>query len=248
MPVRETEAIILRTYPLSEADKIVSFLAREEGRRRGVAKNARRSVKRFGASLERLSHVRLRYFEQESRDLVRIDSCELIQSFFEAQSDYDSGVAASYIAELCEQLLPEHEANDAFFRLVLLVMNEIRRGGGIWRPLTYFDLWAVALGGILPSLDACSRCQHGFAAADTAWFRYESHGLRCKVCRSEDSWTLSAESRSLARRMLQKSLLDIPPEGWTKSRGEDLRRFLGHEIEKHLERKLVTRPLLEGLT
>ena len=248
MPVRETEAIILRTFPLGEADKIVSFLSREGGRRRGVAKNARRSVKRFGASLELLSHVRIRYFEQESRDLVRIESCELIQSFFEAQSDYDSGVAASYVAELCEQLLPEDEANDAYFRLVLLVMNEIRQGGGIWRPLTYFDLWAVALGGFLPSLDSCSRCQHGFESGETAWFRYESHGLRCKVCRSESSWTLSTESRALARVMLQKSLRDIPREGWNKSRGEDLRRFLGHEIEKHLERKLITRPLLEGLT
>ncbi len=247
MPVRETEAIILRTYPLNEADKIVSFLSREGGRRRGVAKNARRSVKRFGAALERLSHVRVRYFEQESRDLVRLESCELIQSFFELQSDYDSGVASSYIAELCEQLLPEHEANDAYFRLVLLVMNEIRRGSGIWRPLTYFDLWAVALGGFLPALDACSRCGAPIEPAEPAWFRYQSHGLRCKVCRSEDSWKLSAESRVLAREMLQKSLLQIPSEGWSKSRGEDLRRFLSHEIEKHLERKLVTRPMLEGL-
>src|SRR6266850_2870409 len=131
MPVRETEAIILRTYPLQEADKIVSFLSRGGGRTRGVARNARRSVKRFGAALERLSHVRLRYFEQESRDLVRVESCELLQSFFETQSDYSAGVAFSYIAEVCEQLLPEREANDPFFRLVLLVMNEVRQKGGI---------------------------------------------------------------------------------------------------------------------
>ncbi len=248
MPVRETEAIILRTYPLSEADKIVSFLSRGGGRIRGVARNARRSVKRFGASLERLSHVRLRYFEQESRDLVRLESCEIVQSFFATQSDYDAGVAASYIAELCEQLLPEREANDPFFRLVLLVMNEIRRKGRIWRPLTYFDLWAVTLGGFLPRLDACSRCQGPIETNENAWFRYESHGLRCKLCRAEGSWTLGGESRTLARSMLERSLLEIPDEGWTKSRAEDLRRFLGHEIEKHLERKLVTRPLLEGLT
>ena len=100
MPVRETEAIILRTYPLREADKIVSFFSREGGRIRGVARNARRSVKRFGASLERLSHVRVRYFEQEARDLVRLESCELLQSFFETQSDYAAGVAFSYIAEV----------------------------------------------------------------------------------------------------------------------------------------------------
>ena len=70
MPVRETEAIILRSYPLKEADKIVSFLSRSGGKTRGVAPNARRSVKRFGAGLELLSHVRLRYTERESQDLV----------------------------------------------------------------------------------------------------------------------------------------------------------------------------------
>ena len=247
MPVRETEAIILRTYPLGEADKIVSFLSRGGGRMRGVAKNARRSVKRFGASLERLSHVRLRYFEQESRDLVRVESCELLQSYFELQSDYASGVASGYVAEVCEQMLPEHDASDPFFRLVLLVMNEMRQGGQIWRPLTYFDLWAVTLAGFLPPLELCSRCHSRIAAAEPAWFRMEAPGLYCRACRSEGSWSVSGESLALARTMLEKSLAAIPEEGWTKSRAQDLRRLLGQQIEKHLERKLVTRPLLEEL-
>ena len=247
MPVRETEAIILRTYPLREADKIVSFFSRGGGRTRGVARNARRSMKRFGASLERLSHVRLRYFEQETRDLVRLESCELLQSFFETQSDYAAGVAFSYIAEVCEQLLPEREANDPFFRLVLLVMNEIRRSGRIWRSLTYFDLWAVTLAGFLPPLEECSRCRGRIDASEPAWFQLESEGLLCRACRGEGSWPLSGESRALARTMLATSLSAIPEEGWSKSRGEDLRRFLGQQIEKHLERKLITRAALEGI-
>ncbi|MBI2817505.1 MAG: DNA repair protein RecO [Acidobacteria bacterium] len=246
MPVRETEAIILRTYPLSEADKIVSFFSRGGGRTRGVAHNARRSVKRFGASLERLSHVRVRYFEQESRELVRLESCELVQSFFELQSDYAAGVAFSYIAEVCELLLPEREVNDPFFRLVLLVMNEIGHGD-IWRPLTYFDLWAVTLAGFLPPLDTCSRCQGSLDPGEAAWFRLESQGLQCKTCRSDGSWSLSGDSRSLAHGMMERSLAAIPDEGWGKSRAEDLRRLLEQQVEKHLERKLITRPLVEGL-
>jgi len=247
MPVRETEAIILRTYPLSEADKIVSFFSRGAGRTRGVARNARRSVKRFGAALERLSYVRMRYFEQEARDLVRLESCELLQSFFETQSDYAAGVAFSYIAEVCEQLLPEREANDPFFRLVLLVMNEISRCADIWRPLTYFDLWAVTLAGFLPPLASCSRCRGAIESGETLWFRMESEGLLCKLCKGEASWPLASESRNLARAMLSASLPVIPSEGWNKNRADDLRRFLGQQIEKHLERKLVTRPLLDGV-
>jgi DNA repair protein RecO (recombination protein O) len=251
MPVRETEAIILRTLPINEADKIVSFLSREEGRTRGVAPNARRSVKRFGATLELLSHVRMRYQEHAARDLVRLESCELLDSFFDIQGRYEVAVASSYIAEICEQLLPEREANDPFFRLVLLVMSEIRRTGDVWRPLTYFDLWAVKLAGFLPPLGECIRCGEALPAGQAAWFRPHWDGLLCKACRGpsggEDAWTLSADSRALAQTMLAAPLTRVPDEGWSKSRAEDLRRFLGQHMERHLERKLVTRRQLDAL-
>jgi DNA repair protein RecO (recombination protein O) len=251
MPLRETEAIILRTVPFNEADKIVSFLSRGEGRARGVAPHARRSVKRFGATLELLSHVRLRYHETQGRDLVRLDSCELLDSYFDIQGQYEVAVASSYVAEVCEQLLPEREANDPFFRLVLLVMSEIRRTGEIWRPLTYFDLWAVKLAGFLPALDECIRCGTMIEAGQPAWYRPHWDGLLCRECRGshgEDAaWTLSAESRELARKMLGAPLPAVSIEGWEKSKGGDLRRFLGQTIERHLERKLVTRRQLDTL-
>jgi len=247
MPVRETEAIILRSYPLKEADKIVSFFGRAGGKTRGVAPNARRSVRRFGAGLELLSHVRLRYQEREAQDLVRLESCELLDSFFDAQSNYDVAVAFGHVAEVAEQLLPEREANDAFFRLILLVIEEMRRTGEIWRPLTYFDLWAVHLAGFLPPLEQCLRCGEAIAADDPAWFRASSEGLRCRVCRTEGSSTLTADSRSIARRMRAASLSNVSAEGWNKRRAADLRKFLWLEIERHLERRLVTRGQLEEL-
>jgi DNA repair protein RecO (recombination protein O) len=247
MPVRETEAIILRTHPLNEADKIVSFFSRGEGRTRGVAPNARRSLKRFGAALELLSHVRVRYQENGGRELVRVESCELLDSFFEAQSDYATAVASSYVAEVCELLLPEREANDPFFRLVLLVMNEIRRKHEIWRPLTYFDLWSVKLAGFLPSLRTCMRCEAALDPEQPAWFRTHWEGLLCKDCRGEEAWALSSASRDLARNMLAAPLEALPEERWTRQRAEDLRRFLGQQMERHLERRLVTRRQLEEL-
>jgi DNA repair protein RecO (recombination protein O) len=247
MQVRETEAIILRSYPLKEADKIVSFLSRAGGKTRGVAPNARRSVKRFGAGLELLSHVRLRYQERETQDLVRLESCELLDSFFDAQSNYDVAVAFAHVAEVAEQLLPEREANDAFFRLILLVIEEMRRTGEIWRPLTYFDLWAVNLAGFLPPLDVCMRCGSEMEAGEPAWFRTSSEGLRCRICRTDGSSTLRAESRNLARRMRGTSLANIPAEGWSKRCAADLRKFLWQDLERHLERRLVTRKQLDEL-
>ncbi len=153
MPKRLSEAVVLRTYPLREADLVVSFFTRDCGKLRGVARRARRPKSAFGAGLERLSHVRLAYYQRETRELVNLDSCDLICSQFSLVSDYRASVALDYIAELCEQLLPPEEANEKFFRLLLAVLDSLRNN--VWRGATYFSLWAVRLSGWLPALDAC---------------------------------------------------------------------------------------------
>src|SRR5216684_4453565 len=120
MPARETEAIILKTFPLGEADRLVSFLGRSSGRLRGVAPGARRLKNRFGSTLEILSHVRIEFFERETRDLVRIQECELLESLHAAQSDYGLATGLAVVSELTEAVLPERESSEAMFRLILL--------------------------------------------------------------------------------------------------------------------------------
>ena len=152
MSARVSEAFVLLTYPLKESDLIVSFLARDAGKLRGVARRARRPKSGFGAGLERLSQVKLSYFQRENRELVSIDSCDLLQSQFALMSDYWSGIALDFIAEVSEQLLPAAEPNERYFRLVEAVLLHLRSGepGAVWRALTYFTFWSVRLAGILP--------------------------------------------------------------------------------------------------
>ena len=154
MSARVSEAIILRTYPLREADLIASFFTRDQGKLRGVAKRARRMKSAFGSGLERLSRVRMTYFQRETRELVSLDSCELIQSQFELSADYTSGVALDYFAEVSEQLLPPGEPNEKFFRLLVAMLDYLGQKGaeGVWPSITYFSLWAVRLSGFLPEL------------------------------------------------------------------------------------------------
>jgi hypothetical protein len=99
VPARVSEAIVLRTYPLKEADLIVSFLTRDQGKLRGVAKRARRPKSVFGSGLERLSQVKLSYFQRENRELVNLDSCDLIHSQFGLLSSVEAGVALDFFAE-----------------------------------------------------------------------------------------------------------------------------------------------------
>ena len=252
MPGRVSEAIVLRTYPLKEADLVVSFFARDQGKLRGVARAARRPKNRFGAGLQRLAHVRMSYFQRENRELVNLDSCELIHSHFGVPADYRASVALDYVAEVSEQLLPPAEANEKFFRLLLAVLEHIRGGGepGLWRALTYFSLWAVRLGGFLPELEACAACGTVFAAAEAGYFSRSRPGLLCRSCRAalglSGAWELHWQSRAVVREMLRKPVVEISGPDWTRETAADLRRFLVFQLEEHAERKLLTASVLEA--
>ena len=125
MPARESEALVLRAYPYREADLIVSFFARDRGKLRGIAKGVRRPKSRFGSGLERLAHSRLSYFQKQTVELVRIDRSELVGPPLLLRTDYPSSVALDFVAEVAEYLLPEHEPNDAYFRLLVMMLEEI---------------------------------------------------------------------------------------------------------------------------
>jgi len=155
MAARISESFILRTYPLKEADLIVSFFTRDAGRLRGVARRARKPGNPFGGGLQRLSYVRMRYFHRENRELDSLDSTEIIQSPFGAAASYETGVALDYIAELSESLLPPAEPNERFFRLLIAVTGYLGQSGpgGVWPAVNYFTLWSVRLSGFLPPME-----------------------------------------------------------------------------------------------
>jgi DNA repair protein RecO (recombination protein O) len=252
VPACVSEALVLRTYPLKEADLIVSFLTRDQGKLRGVAKRARRPKSNFGAGLERLSHVRMAYFQRETRELVNLDSCELIHSQFALISDYWTSVALDYFAEVSEQLLPSAEPGEKFFRLLLSVLDSLQQpeAAKAWRAVTYFSLWSLRLSGWLPELHVCLSCGSLLDDPENpqrAFFRRGHAGLMCSHCRGSmgapggaGKWELSAASRSLAAEMLRKPVTGLPPMEWTQSTAADLRGFLLQQIEAHAERKLHT--------
>jgi DNA repair protein RecO (recombination protein O) len=244
VPARVSEALVLRTYPLKEADLIVSFFTRDQGKLRGVAKRARRPKSVFGAGLERLSHVRMAYFQQENRELVNLDSCELIRSQFSLVRDYHTGVALDYFAEVAEQLLPPAEPGEKFFRLMLAVLDDLRPPE-IWRAVTYFSLWAARLSGWLPELHACLGCGSVLESGGRSYFNRGAAGLVCSDCREKNSWELSPESRALSEEMLHVPVAQLSQMDWTQSTAADLRRFLVQQIESHVDRKLVTAKMLE---
>ena len=122
----ESEAIVLRTYPLREADLLVTLFTRAEGKVRGVARSAKKSKRRFGGALEPMTYVRAFYDVRERQELVRLDACEVIESPLATEVSYARAVALAHVAELLEELLPDREANDAIFRLTLSVLHALQ--------------------------------------------------------------------------------------------------------------------------
>jgi DNA repair protein RecO (recombination protein O) len=246
MPLHESEAIILQSYSLGEADRLVSFLSRTMGRVRGAASGARRTKSRFGSTLERLSHVRMWFFEKETRELVRINQTELIESFIDAFSDLASSVSLSILSEVTEAVLPEHEPSDAHFRLLLLSARAIKRTRRPELPLAYFSLWTVKLSGWLPALGACARCRRAIAPTEIAYFSREASEVLCSRCRTPALRLFSSAAYSAARTMLTEKLDRISEENLSPRAARELSDVMLDVIENQIDRKLVSRELLES--
>ena len=244
MPARETEAIILKTFPLGEADRLVSFLGRSSGRMRGVAAGARRIKNRYGSALEVLSHVRIWYFEKETRELVRIQQVEPVESFHKSQSDYGLSTGLAAISEISELVLPEHEVSEPMFRLILLAVQEVERTGDWNLPLAYYAFWTVRLGGWLPRFDRCTSCGAEFRSR-AAYHDAHHSGLYCENCRRAGMKAIHIEARNLAERFTNERLDRMNLQTVQQDGARELREASFNWIEHHTERKLLTRELLE---
>jgi DNA repair protein RecO (recombination protein O) len=230
----QAEAIVLRTWPIHEADQIVSLFTRVQGRIKGVAKAAAKSRRRFGGALEPMTWVTASYVEKTKQELVRLDACEVIWSPLSDPVDYARAAALAFYAEVLEETLPDHDPHDAVFRLALAVLAQTPR---IWMPVTYFALWMTRLLGWMPSVTHCTVCGEAFAG-QAAWFEAQRDGLECGRHKRASSRMLSAESLALARRIFESPIAALAQEEWPAGRAADLRRFATQALERHLERKL----------
>ena len=231
---------------MREADLLVTFFTRQEGKVRGVARAAKKSKRRFGGALEPLTYVRAYYDERERQELARLDSCDVLESPLTSEVSYPRAVALGHIAELLDELLPDREANDAVFRLTLAVLGTLH-GLEIWMPVTYFELWMTRLVGLLPDLSECVVCGRGLNGS-RAFFHALADGLMCADDKRLASSEISSESRALAAQMFRTPVENLAGGSWHKARAADLRKFLLQILERHIEKKLVTAGMLEKIS
>src|SRR4249919_1312162 len=151
MPVYTSEALILRTYKLAEADRIVVFLTRDRGKKRGVAKGARRPRSRFTGALEPLTEVRVAYFEKERRELVGLNYAETHRSPL-MLTNQDALGYVSYFAELLDEWAQEADADDRLYRLGASMLDALGAGTPVEPLARYFEYWLLRLQGLYPDM------------------------------------------------------------------------------------------------
>ena len=150
MPLYTADALILRTYKLAESDRIVVFLTRDRGKKRGVAKGARRPRSNFVGALEPLTHARVAYFEKERRELVNLNYSEASRSALSSGTIEGLGCAA-YFAELIDEWAAESHEDERLYRLGVSMVEAIAAGVAP-EPLTrYFEYWLLSLQGVYPA-------------------------------------------------------------------------------------------------
>ncbi|HEU5460263.1 MAG TPA: DNA repair protein RecO [Pyrinomonadaceae bacterium] len=191
MALFETEALILRTYNLAEADKIVVCLSRSAGLIRGVAKGCRKLRNRFGAALEPFTLINLTYYEKEHQELVSFRQVEILKSRFNLSSNASVLTGFSYMGNLLIDFSPPHQANDNLYRMALACFEAVSENAeDLDSVLRYFEVWLLKLEGFLPDLRTCANCHKGFTG-DTAVYLGMDLSLRCPQCTSGRAGTVS---------------------------------------------------------
>lgn len=248
MPLRDTDAFVLRSYTLKEADKICVFLTREAGKIRGVAHGARKVKSKYGASLEPLTEVSLHYFEQENRDLVSINNCEIIRSQFSDVISSERLAAIHYLSELLMEFLPDHEPNETVYRLVGAVLKALKQmpADNPGLLLRYAEVWVLKLAGFFPNWRHCAECSRELPMNISTWLSADGAPL-CANCSNQRGEELTSNTR-----VLVNDILRLPPEKFVAQERDPralakLESIVSRLIKNTLERELKSYEMLGRL-
>ncbi len=170
MGLVETQAIVLQTYKLADADKIVLCMTEKAGLVRGVARGARRLKSKFGAGLEPFTLIQLTFYEKETRELVTFKSAEIIKSYFDAAADAEAFGGLVYLLELVKEFAPPHQADERLFKMLRACVDFLAQSPAWTQAVSaYTELWTLRLTGFLPDFNACGRCARALGES------YEGH-------------------------------------------------------------------------
>jgi DNA repair protein RecO (recombination protein O) len=182
MALLETEALVLRTYNLGEADKIVVCLTHSAGLIRGVAKGCRKLRSRFGAALEPFTLAKIIYYQKENQELVSLNQVEIVKSHFDLSGNAETLTGLAYMGDLVMEFSPPYQPNERLFRMVKACLDAICKSqSDLQIILRYFEIWLLKLEGYLPDVRHCGECHREFDEKELAFMNADLV-FRCRRC------------------------------------------------------------------
>jgi DNA repair protein RecO (recombination protein O) len=223
------EAIVVRTYRLGEADRIVVLFTKARGKVRAVAKGVRKTTSRFGARLEPTSHVALQLYE--GRHLDTITQAETLDHFRAIRDDLDRIGRAASMLEAVDQITQEREPNGQLYAMLLGALRALAADDHpLIVPAFFWKL--LALEGLAPVVDACVVCG---SEESLCAFALEDGGLVCTEHRR--GVPLPDESITLLQLILGGRLGVALAQPVTPATTE-VEHLATRTLEYHLERRL----------
>ena len=231
----KTEAVVLRSFRLGEADRVLHLYTLERGRIGAVAKGIRKTKSRFGARLEPLSHVEL-MLHQGSGELQTVTGVELVRSHHEVrEQQYRLGVGLVG-AEAMLRLFTEQEANARAFQaltrfLDLLDDLEPLTTRSSLDPLALsFQLKLLWVSGYLPHLTSCSNC--GTESEALLGYSPQAGGAVCGACANRaEALALSTEGIKGIEALLASPLSNAATLGLSERAARDALRVVTASYE-----------------
>lgn len=251
MKIFQAEALILEVSDLAEADRIVAFLSREEGKRRGVARGAKRRFSRFAGELQPLAKARIGWVEKEGRDLVRISSVELLRPVKQLQQDLEGILLGATIAEQVALFAQEGESSEVLYRLLDATVEALEAGRDRNLVARYFESWLMRTAGVFPPPVECPQCGRGFEGG--AYLLASGEGLICRECAragqgvSQVSAAVIDFWRRIGRENIEAMAATPPPASVLAEVAEAIGRIRRHFLQHEVRSLMVMERTLAGL-
>lgn len=202
MRVQRAEALTLRTYPYSEAHRIVVFLTRSLGKLRAMAHGAKGRRSRFGSSLEPLTHCQVAFARRENQELATLKQTEILRAFPAYQLSWEINLHFAYFAELLQEFSREEEEAEHLFRLALAILHNLDKPIGLLAR--YLEFWLLRLEGVLPPLEQHLPAE--LAGRVGGWLRSHPRNLDVDLIGATELRRLESLSEQLIECHLEKRL------------------------------------------
>ena len=174
----KTDALIVRTYPVGEADRFLLVLTEERGLVRASARGANHLKSRKGAATALLTYSRLTLSETKS-GVLTVTEAEPLRVFFDLKSDIAAVTLGQYFCELATVLAPEEEPAGDLLHLLLNALHLLAEGKKDPRLIkAVTELRLLTLAGFAPELTACRRC----GGAEELSLSVREGTLTCRDC------------------------------------------------------------------